>query len=175
MAAYPTEGSMADVLVAMKQKALQTTAKLEGFEDFRISGGLYRSPFTQTVLYFIPDGSPEEELGEHDDNVVKRANHKVFLDVVKHVVGLDEDEFVRALVGTESDNGLADLAAQVLDFYEHNWLGLDGLELGEPPVCEMPENSYAQELIDADGEYVFITRVRVQYSVWTKPFVRTGG
>jgi hypothetical protein len=172
--AYPTEGGMGDVLLAMKQLALQTTGKLEGFADFRIAG-LYLPPFESTVLYFIPSGSPEEELAEHDDEVVKRANHRVFLDVVKHNWALDEDEFIRALTGTESENGLTDLIGQVVDFYEHNWLGLSGLEPGEPPTCEVPDGAYDQSEIQREGKYVYITRVRAVYSAWTKPFIRTGG
>lgn len=170
MAAYPTEGSMGELIRALKSKALQTAGALEGIDHFA-SGldGWYVAPFQKTTLYFAAHGSPREELSEHSNVVVERYNHQVFLDIYKHQWSLDEDELDPFLFGTESEIGLYELSEQVIDFYKHNWLDLDGLEPGEAPVLEILSGGYEHALTDSEGNLSYLMRVRIFYSVWTKP------
>jgi len=163
-----------DLLIAMKETAMQHATDMTAFSDIRLSGGSYRTPFTSPTLYLIPLGSSEEELGENGVTIVKRATHRIAADIIKHDWAQDEATFTRNLVGSSSERGLTQLGEDVLTFYEHNWLGLGGagLDAQIAPTAEIPDGGYDQVFIEEKSDKVFISRARVIVTYATEPFTR---
>ena len=169
MGAYPDNGSMADLLTAMKDVARQDEANLTYVKHYRIKlGGWWWAPWDTYALYFEPQGSPETFVAEKGPLNMKWANHIVNIECIVPYQNPDVEE---AIVGRESVRvGLADMMDDVMDYYEHNTLSLTGLEPELPPVCEVLEGGYQDVQLD---ETFFIRVGTIRYQARTKHFVRS--
>ena len=170
MPGYPASGGMDDLLFAMKTVPKQDQARLTYVDLYRIAlGGWFWAPWDRYALYFNPVGSPETILAERDVLYEKYATHIVNIDCLVPYQNPDVEESIIGRAG--SHVGLAAFVKDTLDYYEHNFLGLTGLESGYPPVCEVLEGSYQEISLEETEFYIRVATVR--YEARTKPFIRT--
>jgi hypothetical protein len=167
MAGYPADGTMGDLLIAMEESLKQTT-QINYLGDVRIKiGPWYWQPFDNYTVYLEPIGSPEEVLGEHGVQWIKRSTHIV--NVECHVPWMHADH-AESIVGRGSANmGLTDMVADICSYLENNVLGLAGLEVKLPPTIEAPEGAYFDIEVE---EQTYIRVATLRYEAKTIPFVR---
>jgi hypothetical protein len=133
------------------------------------NGPFYVEPWSQWSVYLYPLGSPETVVA--DESGLKYATHMVGIEVVKVLADPGDEGNVVGRSGATI--GVTRAAGDVCAFYENNTLGLtvaDGLELGDLPSCEVPENGYTV----AEAPDVFLMIVQIIYRARTRPFYRTG-
>lgn len=173
MGAYPTGGSPAELLTAMKNVPMQDEASLTYVNTYRITcsndiGWLMWPPYDYYTLYFDWRGSPETSVAEKGPLNMKYATHKVHIHCVVPYQNADVEE---AMVGRDGVRvGLADFVADIIDYYEHNTLSLSGLEPELPPVCEVPEDFVSMIQV---GEEQYVRTASILYQARTKHFVRS--
>ena len=168
MGAYPTDGGMKDVLLAMKQKAAQNTDRLRYMDDYRITTGGYWPPFNKRTMYFVPLGTAREYLGENLTGLSYRYTHRVRIECVYHTYEPVDTE--KAIIGTSAEVGLCDMVADTLSYFSNNWLGLAGLDKGIPPECVEDEDTYVQ--ISPEDQSIYFNVGRVIYEATTKAHER---
>lgn len=170
MGAYPTEGSPAELLWAMKTVAAQDESYLTYVNEYRITcGGVLYPPWDRYTIYFDWKGSPETFVAEKGPLNMKFATHKIHITCVVPYQNADVEEAVVGRSGVRV--GLADFVDDVMDYYEHNTLSLSGLEPEIPPVCEVPDDFVGLVQI---GDDLYTRTATILYQARTKHFVRSG-
>ncbi len=169
MAAYPTDGSMADVLIAMKNKIRQKDSQMRYLDDCRITARGYWDPtIGARMIYLVPIGTVPINIGEYGAYTVWRFQHRVRIESVVHS-GARQDSEV-AIVGSNAEAGVCDMVSDAISFFENNWLGLAGLDPGIAPECQ-EDGDTSMRLTD-DDETIYFNVGRVNYQATTVPHQR---
>jgi hypothetical protein len=172
MPGYGTACDPKTLLEAMRDKALADGTKLNalGPEGVKIVHAFDKRTLEPSIrMLLMWTGSPEEpDFGESGADHLIVATHQVDILCCVYTTRPDSEE---TIVGGGNNVGLAQLVANVLDFYDNNFLGL-GSSLGQRgPIIQLPENSVGVESIDEQDEN-FMATALLKYEARTRPFRR---
>jgi len=172
VAGYGTATSPKELLEAMRDQAKQESTKLAYLSTVSVVLAIRLEQLANVgpTIFLVWRGSPEEKIGIGATSKVWRARHRVNVVCVKYTVTPHEE---KVMLGTGHEIGLADFVADTLDFYGNNLLGLSGLEAGDRPIIEVPDNSVNIVPIDS-AEQHFLATASLEYEAVTRPFERTG-
>lgn len=167
MGAYPAGGSMRDVVEAMRDLGVRDEDTIPYVRNIEPILGQIGPIFSAPAIYLEPQGSPEEKIGERAGKKVFRATHKIKIYCVLHIADPDDS---KAVLSSGHEVGIVEFADDVIDFYADNDLSLAGIDPGDMPEIQAPENAYG--LWTREDKNIWLRVAVLDYQAVIRPYVR---
>ena len=170
MSGYGGGIDMVELLKAMRDKARQDTVDLQYLSAVSITSSTRGTVISKPMLFLVPLGSPEEDLGEGVQTTIRRATHMVeVVPAIFTVTPYDEDP----IIGAGKSIGIVEHTQNVLKFFGGNILSLTGIDTEMRPKIEAPANAYSTFHLQDDDVEGFLLTASLNYEARTMPFDST--